>query len=55
MFITTEEEFDAGVAQLEQYPLIENPTDEQKRWYSELSVHLERFIIARPTEQETMH
>lgn len=55
MFITTEQEFDAGVAQLEEYPLIENPTIEQKQWYSELSVHLELFIKLRPTEQETMH
>ena len=55
MFITTEQEFDAGIDQLEKYPLIENPTDEQKRWYSELSVHLETYIAAQPTEQETIH
>lgn len=55
MFITNEIEFDAGIEQLAKYPLIENPTIEQKQWYSELSVHLELFIATQPTEQETMH
>ncbi len=55
MFITTEEEFDAGAEQLGEYLLIENPTDEQKRWYSELTMYLEAYIAAQPTEQETMH
>jgi len=55
MFITNEIEFNAAVDQLDKYLLIESPTDEQKRRYSELAVHLDKYIAAQPTEQETMH
>lgn len=55
MFIETEQEFLAAMDQLDKYLLIESPTDEQKRQHSELAVHMDKFIIAQPTEQETMH
>jgi hypothetical protein len=55
MFITNEIEFEAAVNELDKYLLIEKPTDEQKRQYSELAVHMDKFIMTRPTEQETMH
>ena len=55
MFITNEIEFEAAADELDKYLLIENPTDEQKRHYSELAVHMDKFIMTRPIEQETMH
>ena len=55
MFITNEIEFEAAVNELDKYLLIEKPTDEQKRQYSELAVHMDKYIITRPIEQETMH
>lgn len=55
MFITNETEFEAAVDQLEGYLLIENPTDAEKKQYSELAVHMDMFIMTRPTEAETMH
>jgi hypothetical protein len=55
MFITNEIEFEAAANELDKYLLIESPTDEQKRHYSELAVHMDKFILTRSTEQETMH
>jgi len=55
VFITNEIEFNAAVDQLDKYLLIEKPTDEQKRHYSELAVHLDKYVMAQPIEQETMH
>ena len=55
MFITNEIEFEAAIDQLDKYLLIEKPTDAQKRQYSELAVHMDKYIISRPTQQETMH
>lgn len=55
MFITNEIEFEAAIEELDKYLLIENPTDEQKRQYSELAVHMDKYIIAQPTDQETKH
>ena len=55
MFITNEMEFEAAADQLEAYLLIENPSDEEKTQFSNLARHMEIYVAAKPTDEETMH
>ena len=55
MFITNEIEFEAAADQLEAYLLIESPSDEEKYRFSQLAKHMEVYVSAKPTDQETMH
>ena len=55
MFITNQTEFDAAADQLEAYLLIEKPTDEEFAQFSALARHMEIFVEAQPTDNETMH
>lgn len=55
MFITSQEEFDAAFEQLQEYPLIESPTDAQKRQYSELAAYMDMWIVSLPAERITIH
>ena len=55
MFITNEMEFEAAADQLEAYLLIEKPSDEQKHRYSQLAWHMEAYVVAQDTEEQTMH
>ncbi len=55
MFITNEIEFEAAADQLEAYLLIDSPSDEEKYRFSQLARHMEVYVIARPSEQETIH
>ena len=55
IFIEKVEEFEAAADKLESYLLIENRTDEQKRQESEITVWMDIFVAAQPTDQETMH
>ena len=55
MFITNQIEFDAAADQLEAYLLINDPTDEEFAQFSALARHMEIFVEAQPTDNETMH
>ena len=55
MFITNQIEFDAAADQLEAYLLIEDPTEEEFAQFSALATHMEIYVAAQPTDQETMH
>jgi len=50
IFIEKVEEFEAAADKLESYLLIENRTDEQKRQESEITVWMDIFVAAQPTD-----
>jgi len=55
VFITNQIEFDAAADQLEAYLLIESPTDAEYAQFQALARHMEIYVEAQPTDQETMH
>ena len=55
LFIETEQEYLAAADQFDEYQLIERPTPDQARQCAMLVIFMNRFIMAQPTEQETMH
>ncbi len=58
MFITNVEELSAAADQLEDYLLIENPTDEEKLRYTALAMHMEAYntyMMRQQIGQDTLH